>query len=316
VEVYYCGIFQLTPPLVNDTLMSSARRTGDSSPMGLIFDHGIDAINSIFGSSNWICAMGLSPLIVEQRWQIYFAVFCPMISFFITTWDHYHTGKMILPPFNGPTEGLLLGASLNLMTWWYGRELWHGTQMYDTLVLSWLPSVLGDYFPETAVLNYNVVIYASVLATAREAFDRIGHVVGRYGYWSLEQLIPAFLLSIGSISIIHSDLFPRNPRTCLHLFAILFVDMVTSLMLDHCTHMKYNPYRRMLAPFVIFSICVYADLGMEDPVKIDQILLSYTVGSFVCLCMRLRLIVHELSHVLRIWCFDIVTPYSCIDKKE
>jgi ethanolaminephosphotransferase len=37
-----------------------ARKTGSASPLGLLFDHGIDAANSIFGSVNWIIAMGLS----------------------------------------------------------------------------------------------------------------------------------------------------------------------------------------------------------------------------------------------------------------
>ena len=38
-----------------------ARRTGSSSPLGLLFDHGCDAINSIFGSVNWIISLGLHP---------------------------------------------------------------------------------------------------------------------------------------------------------------------------------------------------------------------------------------------------------------
>ena len=37
-----------------------ARKTGSASPLGLLFDHGIDAANSIFGSVNWIIAMGLN----------------------------------------------------------------------------------------------------------------------------------------------------------------------------------------------------------------------------------------------------------------
>lgn len=34
-----------------------ARRVGASSPLGLLFDHGCDAVNSLFGSANWmVCA--------------------------------------------------------------------------------------------------------------------------------------------------------------------------------------------------------------------------------------------------------------------
>lgn len=31
-----------------------ARRVGASSPLGLLFDHGCDAVNSLFGSANWM----------------------------------------------------------------------------------------------------------------------------------------------------------------------------------------------------------------------------------------------------------------------
>jgi len=294
---------------VYKSLTSSARRTKSATPLGLLFDHGIDAINSIFGSANWICAMGLSPIIANQRWQIYITIFAPMICFFLATWEQYYTGELILPVFNGPTEGLLLGASLSMITSWYGREFWHGTQMYDTLVSPWLPSVLGGYFSDGAVLNYNMVLCATVLAAIKECVERITLVVRKHGILTLEKTVPSILLLTASIPIIHSDNFSRNPRTCLHLFALLFFDMVGSLMLDHCCEMNYNPYRRIIVPFVIFGVCTYVDVGMGDEIRIDQFLLAYTAVAFTYACVETRLIIHEICDVLGVWCFDIVTPH-------
>lgn len=39
-----------------------ARRTGSSSPLGMLFDHGCDAINSPMGSMNWAIAISVSQI--------------------------------------------------------------------------------------------------------------------------------------------------------------------------------------------------------------------------------------------------------------
>jgi len=69
-----------------------ARKTKSSSPLGLLFDHGCDAINSIFGSANWIVAMGLNPM--EDAWLCYIVVVGPYALFYIATWEEYYTGEL------------------------------------------------------------------------------------------------------------------------------------------------------------------------------------------------------------------------------
>jgi len=285
-----------------------ARRTGSSSPLGLLFDHGIDAINAIFGSVNWICAMGLS-LSENHRSLIYIAVFSPFLTFFVATWEHYYTEVMILPVINAVSEGLLLGSSVSLATWWYGQEIWNGTEMYDTLIASWLPLTKWGYFPEE-VKNYTMTVAFMAIGTSRESIFRIAAVLKEHGARCLVELIPLFLLSTLSVPIVFSGLFSRNSRSCLHLFAILFVDMVSSLMLDHMTSLKNKPYRFLLIPLIVLSSWVYSSTGTEHQIIMEQYLITYTVGAFVYLAMRFRLIIHEICVVLRIWCFDIVTPYK------
>lgn len=58
-------LFNCSAMLIYQTLDNmdgkQARRTGTGSALGLLFDHGCDAVNSIFGSGNWIVAMALAP---------------------------------------------------------------------------------------------------------------------------------------------------------------------------------------------------------------------------------------------------------------
>eukprot|EP00956_Cyclotella_meneghiniana_P038130 scaffold149152_cov25-Cyclotella_meneghiniana.AAC.1 len=58
-------LFNCAAMLIYQTLDNmdgkQARRTGTGSALGLLFDHRCDAVNSIFGSGNWIVAMALVP---------------------------------------------------------------------------------------------------------------------------------------------------------------------------------------------------------------------------------------------------------------
>jgi len=44
-----------------------------------------------------------------------------VIPFFFSTWEEYHTGVLYLGYFNGPTEGLLVACTLQLVSAITGR---------------------------------------------------------------------------------------------------------------------------------------------------------------------------------------------------
>lgn len=95
-----------------------ARRTGSSSPLGLLFDHGCDALNaSLIG---WVTVAMLTAA-DAGTWKP-FALFCiPTIPFFINTWEEYHTGELVLPVINGPNEGLMGTVTFSLLTAFFGE---------------------------------------------------------------------------------------------------------------------------------------------------------------------------------------------------
>ncbi len=85
-----------------------ARRTGSSSPLGLLFDHGCDAINcSLLG---WASAA------IHMRagggWRAFALWSIACVPFYYNTWEEYHTGEMVMPIINGPNEGVMGMAAL------------------------------------------------------------------------------------------------------------------------------------------------------------------------------------------------------------
>lgn len=305
-----------------------ARRTGSGSALGLLFDHGCDAINSIFGSANWIAAMAMIPGNVShltgnndniQSSSIVSELFggdailacllilCPMMAFYISTWEQYYTGKLTLPPFNGPSEGLVLGASLSLISFLWGPMYWQATSVADGTI----DSVGSFEYLQGRVRNMDLIIMASVVGLFREVIEKMFCVARRYGVQTLWTTMPNFLMMASTLIMVHFDpaLLLRRPRTMMHLIAGLFTEQTTQLMLDHIVEERYEVLKRWsLLPQVILAVSMMMGNSVSLEV-LDTILFVYTTGLWVYLVFKIRVQIFEICDVLGIWCFDITTPH-------
>jgi ethanolaminephosphotransferase len=110
------GIYQVLDNLDG----RQARRTGSSSPLGHLFDHGCDAINVALTGITFALTIQLG----WTMWTTMLVLFVGMMPFFFATLEEYFTGALVLREVNGPNEGLLL---MQLMTWItaiVGPEFW------------------------------------------------------------------------------------------------------------------------------------------------------------------------------------------------
>jgi len=58
-----------------------ARRTGNSSPLGMLFDHGCDAFNS------FMQAITISRILMFDEWLTGFAIFFTVALFYLATYE-------------------------------------------------------------------------------------------------------------------------------------------------------------------------------------------------------------------------------------
>ncbi|SCU80309.1 LAMI_0B01684g1_1 [Lachancea mirantina] len=103
-----------------------ARRTGQSGPLGELFDHCIDSLNTTISMLVFCSAVGtgMTKLTVLSQ----FALLC---NFYLSTWEEYHTHKLFLSEFSGPVEGILMIVSAFTLTGVYGpKTLWH-TKVFE-----------------------------------------------------------------------------------------------------------------------------------------------------------------------------------------
>lgn len=84
-----------------------ARRTGMAGPLGELFDHGCDALNTMLEVVLAASALGFG----RSYWTL-ICLISSLTSFFLTTWEEYHTHVLFLSSFSGPVEGILIICAL------------------------------------------------------------------------------------------------------------------------------------------------------------------------------------------------------------
>jgi ethanolaminephosphotransferase len=99
-----------------------ARRTGSSGPLGELFDHGCDAINTTLA---FICI--LSALGIGNTFLCVFTILAALTNFYISSWETYHTHTLFLSYISGPVEGILSGCMLLILTGFTGPQFWSQT---------------------------------------------------------------------------------------------------------------------------------------------------------------------------------------------
>ncbi|KAI7901262.1 CDP-alcohol phosphatidyltransferase-domain-containing protein [Cokeromyces recurvatus] len=113
-----------------------ARRTGSSSPLGELFDHGCDAINCTFVALLQTAAFGLG-----HSWLAVILLFVTIAGFYLSTAEEYYTGVLYLGYLNGPTEGILVTCLAFIWSGIYGVSSWH-------VAIKDIPWLHWTHFPE------------------------------------------------------------------------------------------------------------------------------------------------------------------------
>ncbi len=55
---------------------------------------------------------------------VFYCIWCGVLPFYFQTWEEFNTGKLFLPWFNGPTEGLLMAIGSGIISFIYGSQFW------------------------------------------------------------------------------------------------------------------------------------------------------------------------------------------------
>ena len=232
---------------------SQARRTNQSGPLGELFDHGVDALNTSLEVLLFAAAMELG-----QGWRTVAVLFATMLTFYVQTWDEYHTKTLTLGLVSGPVEGILTLCIVYAVTavkggGWYWRQ-----PMLPTLgvpAFDWLPEAayeadFGDFYMLYGglVLIFNTVSSAQNVIKARRARGEHAReaLVGLLPFFASWALIVAYLLL--NPLILHQHLVPF----------VFFVGLVNAysvgqIITAHLVVMPF-PYQNIIVLPLIYGV--------------------------------------------------------------
>ncbi|CCE85658.1 Piso0_005276 [Millerozyma farinosa CBS 7064] len=103
-----------------------ARRTQQSGPLGELFDHSVDAINTTLSVIVFASVFKLG-----YGWLLLLAQFASLCNFYTSTWEEYHTNTLYLSSFSGPVEGILIIIALYVFTGVVGPDIWQSSFQLD-----------------------------------------------------------------------------------------------------------------------------------------------------------------------------------------
>lgn len=248
-----------------------ARKTGTSSPLGELFDHGIDSLNCVLGGIVQCAAVGTGHSL--------YAVFIILVAcwpMYLSTWEEYHTGVLFLGFINGPTEGLLIAMSVLLCTGFNGVQFWsipvERFPLIPRRTLSYLQE--HDYQPRLIDLFVLFILVALVFGHAPSCFRNTYHAIRdnqaqppslqdsrlRSLSQAFIRLLPLWIFTSSSalwVGSPYSHLL-KNQRMIEFSLALclIFGRIATRIILSHLTKSSFPYWSGMMAPLLAGSILI------------------------------------------------------------
>lgn len=229
-----------------------ARRTGTSSGLGELFDHGIDSLNCTLASLLECAAMGLG----TSKSGVFTAL-CPCLPMFFSTWETYHSHTLYLGYFNGPTEGILIACAIMALSGYYGPGIWTTplVQILGEKYTFGYAALLGDLsFREcwVAVITTSLVVghvpfcIYNVVKARRARHLPVAPV---FLEWTP---MAVYSLSIGAWMYSPYSTLRRQNHIVLFCVTMSFVfgRMTTKMILAHLTRQPFPYWTVMLWPLV------------------------------------------------------------------
>jgi ethanolaminephosphotransferase len=281
-----------------------ARRTGTSSGLGELFDHGIDSLNCTLASVLHTAAMGLGSTQLGA-----FTALIPCLPMFFSTWETYHTHTLYLGYFNGPTEGLIIAIIIMVLSGIYGPQIWRGQvadvfghkELFGThsFLDYWVAIVFGSFM----IAHLPACVYNVVQARRRQGLP----VLPVFMEWTS---IVIFTVSVmGWLWSPYSTLLANNHLVlfCI-VMSFVFGRMTTKIILAHLIRQPFPYWTSMLVPLIggaILANLPYLGFPAVSAGFELWYLRFYLVYAFVIYMHWAFLVINRITTFLNINCLTI-----------
>lgn len=208
-----------------------------AGPLGEMFDHGCDAINTTLE-----VILAARALNLGRSWWTVASQCASLANFYLTTWEEYHTGQLFLGVFSGPVEGILMIVAIYVVSGCYGPSFW------DNRILT----ITGlDHLPFVSKLIPNIAL--------NEAFMV-------FGGFAL-----AFNILTSYMNVYRARLASRKPTFGPLLYLLPFPTAV-ALQIIWLSHPTVNNSAIIYSPLLLPFLCAW---GFQFAHQVGRMILAH-----------------------------------------
>ncbi|EIN14321.1 Choline/ethanolaminephosphotransferase [Punctularia strigosozonata HHB-11173 SS5] len=293
-----------------------ARRTGMAGPLGEMFDHGCDAMNTTLEVI--LCCRALN---LGRSWWTVASQIATLANFYLTTWEEYHTGQLYLGVFSGPVEGIIMIVVVYIVTGFFGTEFWDSnvltvTQLDDIpLVARLIPNIAL----KEAFMWFGAIGLAFNIITSYSNVYRSGRTSDKGRYQPLLYLLPfpvTALVQLAWLShptpaestILYSPLL--LPFLC--AWGLQFAHQVGRMILAHVTSQPFPWFDWLWVWSLLGAVDANMEILFGRPPLVQNTFartalvvwlnLAVSFASYARFC---TLVINDITEFLGIACFTV-----------
>ncbi|XP_023699156.1 ethanolaminephosphotransferase 1-like [Paramormyrops kingsleyae] len=229
-----------------------ARRTQSSSPLGELFDHGLDSWATSIFSLSFFSVFGLCKARAVSAYTLYCILCIVLVTFVLSHWEKYNTGVLFLPW--GYDFSQVTMTAVYLLTAVLGVEVWYQ------------PVAFGYFFTDILIaVAIGCIAFLSLPQTLYNIYK--GHRDGTLQRSSLyEGLLPLLspcllfaLLTTWALSS-PSDVLAQHPRTFLWMTGVAFSNVSCRLIICQMTNTRSEALHWLLLPLAVMVGAILSGL--------------------------------------------------------
>ncbi|KAL0631907.1 Phosphotransferase [Maublancomyces gigas] len=290
---------------------------------------GVDAINTTLEVIIFAGAINLG-----QSWWTLLTLFASSCTFYLTTWEEYHTGTLYLGIVSGPVEGVLTLCTLYALTAITGGSFWQ-KPMLETLGLpipDFLPEVLGNM-----PFNRWYLLYGSILLTFNifQSSQNVIHARRSKGltiFPALAGLAPFFItwMTIPIWCYLRPEILGEHILPFIFFIGASFAYQVGLVIVAHLTKSPYPYFNILLLPIFAGTLDALGPFlqerfgkdvfGWPSALGGGPYAIAYVFG---CLGLSIGVygsfvvdVITNICGFLDIWCLTIKHPWDPKEEKS
>ncbi|CED82236.1 sn-1,2-diacylglycerol ethanolamine-and cholinephosphotranferases [Phaffia rhodozyma] len=298
-----------------------ARRTGMAGPLGEMFDHGCDAMNTSLE-----VILAAHALNLGRSWWTVASQAASLSNFYLTTWEEYHTGTLYLSVFSGPVEGILMICVLYCITGVYGPTFWDQSIIQFFKLDSVVPALGENKRLMDLGLNDSFMIFGAI-SLAFNVWGSYSNVVvarrskGQPINTPLRGLVP-FMVQLSALLAWLAADYPTSTRILysdnflyfLGFVGFGFAYQVGTMILAHVTKMPFP----MWNGWMVWTAIGALDANLPNLFGVSPVIQSTQTKSsgFILLSLFVALAIYLNFAFSVIWQITEYTGIACFTVRK